>query len=209
MPILGRTRSVIAPMHRCETHRLHRHVSQVSLDPYRRESSRIIAIFKSMVTEGEVGEPQTSEESIAQRGLPLYLAIIEKASIDEAFLDLTLLTIKEILRRHPHLASVPSDAPQGMDTPLPPPPPISWAEAGNVFPVRGEVKNGESTIDHDGNDEEGTEGVGGWEDMALCIGAELMARLRGEVREKLGYTCSAVSWSWSMCLRAEVSSRPA
>ncbi|GHJ89241.1 hypothetical protein NliqN6_5643 [Naganishia liquefaciens] len=142
---------------------------KVSLDPYRRESSKIIAIFKSMVTEGEV----------------------EKASIDEAFLDLTLLTIKEILRRHPHLASVPFDAPHGMDTPLPPPPPISWTEAGNVFPIRGEPKDGDSTVDHDGNDEEGTEGVGGWEDVALCIGAELMAKLRAEVRENLGYTCSA------------------
>lgn len=133
------------------------------------------------------------KDSIAERGLLLSLAIIEKASIDEAFLDLTLLTIKEILHRHPHLAFVPSDAPQGMDTPLPPPPPISWAEAGNVFPVRGEAGDGDPTVDYDGNDEEGREGVGGWEDIALCIGAELMARLRGEVREKLGYTCSAVS----------------
>ena len=79
-----------------------------------------------------------------------------------------------------------------MDTPLPPPPPISWTEAGNVFPIRGEPKDGDSTVDHDGNDEEGTEGVGGWEDVALCIGAELMAKLRAEVRENLGYTCSAV-----------------
>ncbi|KAJ9100920.1 hypothetical protein QFC20_005336 [Naganishia adeliensis] len=116
---------------------------------------------------------------------------VEKASIDEAFLDLTILTIKEILRRHPHLATVPADAPQGIDSPLPPPPPISWAEAGNVFPIKGETKDVDSTVDHDGNDEEGAEGVGGWEDVALCLGAELMGRLRGEVREKLGYTCSA------------------
>lgn len=117
----------------------------------------------------------------------------EKASIDEAFLDLTVLTIKEILRRHPYLASVPADAPQGIDTPLPPPPPISWAEAGNVFPIKGETEDVDPAVDHDGNDEEGAEGVGGWEDVALCLGAELMGRLRSEVREKLGYTCSAVS----------------
>lgn len=120
----------------------------------------------------------------------------EKASIDEAFLDLTILTIREILRRHPHLATIPADAPQGIDTPLPPPPPISWAEAGNVFPIKGETKDADSAVDHDGNDEEGAEGVGGWEDVALCLGAELMGRLRGEVREKLGYTCSAVSLSF-------------
>lgn len=122
----------------------------------------------------------------------MYLHITEKASIDEAFLDLTILTIKEILRRHPHLASVPADAPLGIDTPLPRPPPISWAEAGNVFPIKGETKEADPAVDYDGNDEEEAEGVGGWEDVALCIGAELMGRLRGEVRAKLGYTCSAV-----------------
>ncbi|KAJ9101157.1 hypothetical protein QFC21_003375 [Naganishia friedmannii] len=128
---------------------------KVSLDPYRRESSKIIAIFKSMVTEGEV----------------------EKASIDEAFLDLSILTIKEIIRRHPHLAVVPPDAPQGIDSPLPPPPPISWTEAGNVFPIEGEKQDSGNNDDHDGNDGEISEGVGGWDDVALCIGAELMARL--------------------------------
>ncbi|KAJ9100779.1 hypothetical protein QFC19_005518 [Naganishia cerealis] len=116
---------------------------------------------------------------------------VEKASIDEAFLDLSILTINEILRRHPHLAIVPPDSPQGLDSPLPPPPPISWAEAGNVFPVQGEKQDDKKDDDHDGNDAEGSAGVGGWDDMALCIGAELMATLRNEVRVKLGYTCSA------------------
>lgn len=55
------------------------------------------------------------------------------------------------------------------------------------------MKDVDPDVDHDGNDEEGADGVGGWEDVALCLGAELMARLRGEVRENLGYTCSAVS----------------
>ncbi|KAJ9118690.1 hypothetical protein QFC22_003910 [Naganishia vaughanmartiniae] len=136
---------------------------KVSLDPYRRESAKIIAIFKSMVTEGEV----------------------EKASIDEAFIDFSTLAIKEILRRHPHLAVVPSDAPHGLDSPLPPPPPLSWTEAGNVFPIKGEEKDPENNDDHDGNDGESSEGAGGWEDVALCIGAELMAKVRNEVHTKL------------------------
>lgn len=123
---------------------------------------------------------------------PTCRAAIEKASIDEAFLDLSILTIKEILRRHPHLAVVPPDAPQGLDSPLPPPPPISWTEAGNVFPIEGEKQDSENNDDHDGNDGESFEGVGGWDDVALCIGAELMAKVRAEVRSKLGYTCSAV-----------------
>jgi DNA polymerase eta len=80
-----------------------------------------------------------------------------------------------------------------MDTPLPPPPAISWALAGNVFPIRGEEGEKKPSQDWDGNDEEGAEGVGGWEDYALCCGAELMAKIREEVHKRLGYTCSAVS----------------
>lgn len=42
-----------------------------------------------------------------------------------------------------------------------------------------------------GTDEEGAEGVGGWEDYALCVGAEMMANIRRAVHQRLGYTCSA------------------
>lgn len=46
-------------------------VLQVSLDPYRRESSKIIAIFKSMVAEGEVGKSRVKDPSLAQSYLTL------------------------------------------------------------------------------------------------------------------------------------------
>lgn len=43
---------------------------------------------------------------------------------------------------------------------------------------------------------EGEEGIEGnattWHDVALSIGAELMGKIREEVRVKLGYTTSAV-----------------
>ena len=41
----------------------------------------------------------------------------------------------EILKRYPYLAEVPPDAPEGKDSPLPPPPPISWDGLGTVIPV--------------------------------------------------------------------------
>ncbi|ORY35599.1 hypothetical protein BCR39DRAFT_510982 [Naematelia encephala] len=127
---------------------------KVSLDPYRRESLKILAIFKELVPKGE----------------------IEKASIDEAFLDLTPMAIDRLLLVHPYLASVPEDAPDGLDSALPPAPPIDWSKAGNVFPADGE---------------EGAREVTTWEDWALCMGAEIMAEVREEVWKRLHYTCSA------------------
>jgi len=135
-------------------------------------------------------------------------AATEKASIDEAFLDLTPMAIERLLVLHPYLATVPDDAPEGLDSDLPPAPPINWAKAGNVFPLDGEtdetategdVEDGEG--DRRSDDGQNEHGLGSqehrvgdtWEDWALCIGAEIMAELRAEVFKRLHYTCSAVS----------------
>ncbi|KAK4688585.1 DNA polymerase eta, partial [Tremellales sp. Uapishka_1] len=139
---------------------------KVSLDPYRRESLKILAIFKEMVPRGEV----------------------EKASIDEAFLDLTPLSIERLLKLHPYLGKVPEDAPDGLDSPLPPAPPIDWRKAGNLFPIRGEGK-GDEEEEQDGHEEEEIPWL--WEDWMLCLGAEIMGEIREEVWKRLHYTCSA------------------
>ncbi|KAJ6631036.1 hypothetical protein B0H10DRAFT_1980512 [Mycena sp. CBHHK59/15] len=116
---------------------------KVSLDFYRRESLKILELYKE-------GLPENTE--------------IEKASIDEAFMDFTRPVRQILLDRYPHLAHVPDDAPLGLDTPLPPPPQISWRQ-----------DNIPST----------------WHDVALSIAAELMAKVREEISSKLGYTTSA------------------
>ncbi|TBU55607.1 DNA/RNA polymerase [Dichomitus squalens] len=166
---------------------------KVSLDHYRRESMKIIQLFKEGLPNGEV----------------------EKASIDEAFIDFTRPVREELLRRYPHLASVPADAPNGMDTPLPPPPPVSWENKGTVVPVfprkerpeektdsspSGDAIEGEPNVEGDSKtpepegeddaveqDDENTT----WHDVALSIAAELMMRIREDIRTKLGYTTSA------------------
>ncbi|KIY33133.1 DNA polymerase eta subunit [Cryptococcus gattii E566] len=140
---------------------------KVSLDVYRRESLRILAIFKEKIPRGE----------------------IEKASIDEAFLDLTPMVIEKLLAAHPYLSKVPEDAPNGFDSPLPPPPPIDWSKAGSVFPIDGK-EDGTGTDDEEGGqeDERSEDGEGpdarasssdrdSWEDWALCMGGELMSNL--------------------------------
>lgn len=151
----------------------------MSLDPYRRESLKILALFKEMAPRGE----------------------IEKASIDEAFLDLTPMVIERLLIAHSYLGVVPEDAPEGLDSPLPRAPPIDWTKAGNVFPIDGVDADAASqedkrSEDGEGNDEQTEKAKEGatWGDWALCTGAEIMGELREAVWTRMHYTCSAVSY---------------
>ncbi|KAK0532591.1 N-acetyltransferase eso1 [Tilletia horrida] len=102
---------------RPETHK-------VSLDPYRRESKKILDIFKKTCPAGAV----------------------EKASIDESFFDLTIEVRKALLEEYPQLRAPPPDSSAGLDTPLPTPPQDAhalWAGLGHLIPVRGDVGEGQ------------------------------------------------------------------
>jgi len=164
---------------------------------------KILAIFKEMVPKGEIGKSSSSKARTTTDQ-------VEKASIDEAFLDLTPMVIDRLLATHPYLAAPPPDAPEGLDSPLPKAPPIDWTKAGEVFPVNGEesestsaeheheMEGGGEPFSSQRSDEEPRITKGGdagatWEDWALCYGAEIMAEIRGEVWKRLHYTCSAVS----------------
>ncbi|KAL0572325.1 N-acetyltransferase eso1 [Marasmius crinis-equi] len=125
---------------------------KVSLDYYRRESAKVLTMFKEGLPDVE----------------------IEKASIDEAFMDFTKVVRQELLQRYPYLATVPPDAPNGLDSPLPAPPKIELSNYSHVIPTE------------DDKDHELT-----WHDVALSIAAEMMNKVRVDVSEKLGYTTSA------------------
>jgi DNA polymerase eta len=133
--------------------------------------------------------------------------IKEKASIDEAFIDFTKPVREIILQMYPHLGQVPIDAPDGIDTPLPMPPQVSWEGLGNLIPVNppppseGKEKPEETNGAASGNNEppltkegqaEFKESPLTWHDVALSIGAKLMGKAREQVRVKLGYSTSAV-----------------
>jgi DNA polymerase eta len=109
---------------------------------------------------------------------------LEKASIDEAFIDLTALVRELMLQRFPHLAKIPEDATP--DTPLPDPPSISWDGLGHLIPDNPEPEQAgpSSSVN--------PEAPVTWHDVALSIGAELMCSVRESVKAKLGYTTSAV-----------------
>lgn len=122
------------------------------------------------------------------------------------------MVIEKLLAAHPYLSKVPEDAPNGLDSPLPPPPPIDWSKAGSVFPIDGK-EDGSGTDDEEGGQEDGRseDGEGpdarassserySWEDWALCMGGELMSNVREEVYLRLHYTCTAVSLFGHNCL---------
>ncbi|KAG1747143.1 uncharacterized protein EDB91DRAFT_1048614 [Suillus paluster] len=138
---------------------------KVSLDLYRRESNKIITMFKEALPTGEV----------------------EKASIDEAFIDFTRPVRERLLERYPYLAQVPADALDGSDSPLPPPPPVNWDGLGSVIPVT--PSEGTDTASEHSNFE--TDSSTTWHDVALSIAAELMQKIREDIHSKLGYTTSA------------------
>ncbi|KAJ3563298.1 hypothetical protein NP233_g9027 [Leucocoprinus birnbaumii] len=64
---------------------------------------------------------------------------MEKASIDEAFFDYTKPVKEILLQRYPYLAQIPRDSPNGIDTPLPPPPRIKWSDldVAHLIPLNG------------------------------------------------------------------------
>lgn len=121
-------------------------------------------------------------------------------------MDLTAMSLARLLSYHPHLASVPADAPDGLDTPLPPAPPVDWSRAGNLVPTDRELaerrlEDGLEEVNSDDEAEEqahrhdherrGETGGDTWEDWALCMGAEIMGEVRRAVWDRLHYTCSA------------------
>ncbi|KAG7451043.1 DNA polymerase eta [Guyanagaster necrorhizus] len=140
---------------------------KVSLDYYRRESMKILGMFNEHLPDAE----------------------IEKASIDEAFIDFTKPVRQILIRRYPYLSVIPADSPDGMDTPLPPAPSISWDKAGFLIPIDPSTPVDQEPGSHAPSNEEGIQDT--WHDIALSIAAELMGQVREDIETKLGYTLSA------------------
>ncbi|KAH6607225.1 hypothetical protein Trco_003538 [Trichoderma cornu-damae] len=128
---------------------------KVSLDPYRLQSRRIMAL---------VGD-----------SLPKDLQKMEKASIDELYLDLSAQVHSELLRRFPELSGAPPSGNASRNLPFPPAAALDWRD-DNLVDLGEEHQE---ALDPD------------WDDVAMLIGSEIVRGVRAQVREKLGYTCSA------------------
>ncbi|UKZ74240.1 hypothetical protein TrVFT333_001902 [Trichoderma virens FT-333] len=127
---------------------------KVSLDPYRLQSRKILALVKD--------------------SLPKDLQKVEKASIDEVFLDLSAQVHSELLRRFPELSSPPPSGDVAESLPFPSAAALDWRNDNLVV-----LDEDQETLDPD------------WDDVVILMGSEIVRGVRAEIREKLGYTCSA------------------
>ncbi|KAL9009246.1 MAG: hypothetical protein Q9173_005710 [Seirophora scorigena] len=129
---------------------------KVSLDPYRLESRRILACIKDVLPPSPVQK-------------------VEKASVDEVFLDLSAQIHSILLERYPELnGSAPYDDPTEC-LPRPPTTALDW--------------NTDALVDLDHNETEDDDPD--WDDITMLIGSEVVRSVRSAIRERLKYTCSA------------------
>jgi len=128
---------------------------KVSLDPYRLESRRILACIKEV--------------------LPAKLQRVEKASVDEVFLDLSSHVHSILLERYPELALPAPYDDVTENLPRPPTSALDWQADALV------------DLDTDETEEDDPD----WDDIAMLIGSEIVRGVRAAIREKLKYTCSA------------------
>lgn len=133
----------------------HIHTDKVSLDPYRLESRKSLALVKEILPAPPVQK-------------------VEKASIDEVFLDLSAHIHQILLERHPELQHAPYDDPTE-NLPLPPSTALNW--------------EADALVDLDATETEDDDPD--WDDVVMNIGSEIVRGIRTTIRERLKYTCSA------------------
>ncbi|RMZ78625.1 hypothetical protein DV738_g3835, partial [Chaetothyriales sp. CBS 135597] len=145
----------------------HIQTDKVSLDPYRLESRKSLALVKEILP-------------------PAPVQRVEKASIDEVFLDLSAQIHAILLERYPELRTGgggggggggdggPHDDPTD-HLPLPPHTVLNWEADALV------------DLDKDQTEDDDPD----WDDVVMNIGSEIVRGVRQKIYERLKYTCSA------------------
>lgn len=129
---------------------------KVSLDPYRLESRRILACIKDVLPAPPI-----------QR--------VEKASVDEVFLDLSAQIHSILLERYQEISGPPPyDDPTEL-LPRPPTTALDW--------------NTDALVDLDASETEDDDPD--WDDITILLGSEIVRSVRAAILERLKYTCSA------------------
>ncbi|KAI0838282.1 sister chromatid cohesion protein Eso1 [Hypoxylon sp. FL0890] len=128
---------------------------KVSLDPYRLQSRKILALIKEC--------------------LPPSMQKVEKASVDEVFIDLSAHIHSILLQRFPELTNPPPYDDPTEKLPLPPVTALDWQADALV-----DLEDAEAEADDPD-----------WDDVAILIGSEIVRDIRAQIRRTLGYTCSA------------------
>jgi DNA polymerase eta len=128
---------------------------KVSLDPYRLQSRKILAVIKEY--------------------LPADVQKVEKASIDEVFLDLSAQVHGIMLERYPELKGPPPYDDPSEPLARPSTTALDWAADALV------------DLDKEQSEEDNPD----WDDVAILIASEIVRDVRQEIYEKLHFTCSA------------------
>ena len=134
------------------------HISthKVSLDPYRLESRRILACIKEVLP-------------------PLPMQRVEKASVDEVFLDLSAQIHSILLKSYPEISGpAPYDDPTEF-LPRPPTTVLDW--------------HSDALVDLDTTETEDNDPD--WDDICMQLGSEIVRSVRSAIYSKLRYTSSA------------------
>lgn len=126
---------------------------KVSLDPYRRESRKMMRLFRSQCDK------------------------VEKASVDESFMDFGRLIYAKAMELFPMLTQIPDDLKELLP-PVPTELPEALKFAGEIYYTDEEDPN---SIERDIKD---------WDDVFVMMGSEIAANVRHLVEEQLGYTTS-------------------
>ncbi|KAI5964773.1 eso1 [Candida pseudojiufengensis] len=139
---------------------------KVSLDTYRRESRKILRIIQQ------------------------YFDLVDKASVDESYIDLGRSIYEILMDKFPQLNVKLSKEEQ--DQPLPNIPkilPIDLQWEGYIYESQAEMPNTEDP--NDINKKPLPPAIQDWDDITLLIGSQLLFKLRQTIYENLGYTTSA------------------
>ncbi|KAL4808748.1 DNA/RNA polymerase [Aspergillus unguis] len=145
---------------------------KVCLDPYRAESRKILSVIKEELARWYSG----ISEDLKERQVKLQEALVEKASIDEVFIDLSPLVFGVLLQRYPELGQKPDGDDRNVPLPAPPTTALEW-------------KTEDCLVDLDANETEVDDPD--WDDIVMLIGAEIVRSVRMAVWNTLSYTCSA------------------
>ena len=132
------------------------HTEKASLDPYRLESRKILATIKDVLP-----------------APPLQR--VEKAGIDEVFVDLSAQIHGILIERYPELAGPPPYDDPTENLPLPPTTALDW--------------QADALVDLDSSETEDDDPD--WDDIVMLIGSEIIRHVRQTIRDRLKYTCSA------------------
>lgn len=145
---------------------------KVSLDPYRAQSRNILSTIKEEVTR-QRNHILDSEDHVP---VEFQATKVEKASIDEVFIDLSSLVYAMLYQRYPELRRGPTATDKTTQLPSPPTTALEWSPDDGLV-----------DLDEQENEEDDPD----WDDIAMLIGAEIIHSIRSVIWDKLHFTCSA------------------